>query len=387
MEVLGGNDIRLLESGAQYFPALLAAIAEARSEVHLETYIYEADATGERITAALIDAVKRGIAVRVMVDGFGGRSFVRDTALRLLDAGVEVMIFRREIAALNMRRHRLRRLHRKLVVVDARLAFVGGINIIDDMNTPAQIPPRFDYAVRIEGPLLSEIHQAALSLWMRLRWADFHHRPDEQPRLQPVTRSVGTRRAAFVVRDNLRHRRDIEVAYLDAIEQARHEVILANAYFLPGWRFRRALMDAAARGVKVTLLLQGRVEYWLLHHACRALYPTLLDAGVRIIEYRLSFLHAKVAVVDQDWATVGSSNIDPFSLMLAREANVVVRDIGFTTELRVSLQRAMAEGGENLTRKRWRRQPFFVRGLSWAAYGLVRLLIGVAGYARERPER
>ncbi|MDQ8023596.1 MAG: cardiolipin synthase ClsB [Moraxellaceae bacterium] len=387
MQVLDGNDIRLLESGARYFPSLLAAIAEARAEVHIETYIYEADATGERVTAALIDAARRGLAVRVMVDGFGGRSFVRDTAQRLLDAGVDVMIFRREIAPLQMRRHRLRRLHRKLVVIDAQIAFVGGINIIDDMNTPTQIPPRFDYAVRIEGPLLADIHGAALSLWMRLRWADFHHRPDSQSQLQPVTAVAGTRRAAFLVRDNLRHRRDIETAYLDAIENARHEIILANAYFLPGWRFRRALMDAAARGVKVTLLLQGRVEYWLLHHACRALYPALLDAGVRIIEYRLSFLHAKVAVVDQDWATVGSSNIDPFSLMLAREANVVVRDIGFTTELRVSLQRAMAEGGANLTPKRWLRQPFFMRGLSWAAYGLVRLLIGVAGYARERPER
>jgi cardiolipin synthase len=146
------------------------------------------------------------------------------------------------------------------------------------------------------------------------------------------------------VRDNLRHRRDIERAYLDAIGAAREEIVLANAYFLPGRRFRRALRAAAGRGVRVTILLQGLVEYRLLHYATQALYGNLLAAGIRIFEYQRSFLHAKVAVIDHHWATVGSSNIDPFSLLLAREANVVVLDRRFAEDLEQSLAAAMRDG-------------------------------------------
>ena len=140
-----------------------------------------------------------------------------------------------------------------------------------------------------------------------------------------------------MIRDNLRYRRDIERAYLAAIRTAKREILIANAYFFPGVRFRRALIAAAQRGVRVTLLLQARVEYLLLHYASRALYGQLLAAGIEIQEYHRSFLHAKVAVVDDHWATVGSSNIDPYSLLMAREANVFVRDPHFADQLRVEL--------------------------------------------------
>jgi hypothetical protein len=163
------------------------------------------------------------------------------------------------------------------------------------------------------------------------------------------------------VRDNLRHRRDIERAYLDAIGAAREEIVLANAYFLPGRRFRRALRVAAGRGVRVTILLQGLVEYRLLHYATQALYGNLLAAGIRIFEYQRSFLHAKVAVIDRHWATVGSSNIDPFSLLLAREANVVVLDRRFAEELEQSLAAAMRDGARELPADSWQRQPWYSR--------------------------
>jgi cardiolipin synthase len=196
----------------------------------------------------------------------------------------------------------------------------------------------------------------------------------------PRASRPGGQRAAFVVRDNVRHRRDIEEAYLAAIRSAKHEIVIANAYFFPGIRFRHALASAAGRGVKVILLLQGRVEYVLLHYASRALYGTLLEAGVQIYEYHRSFMHAKVAVIDERWATVGSSNIDPFSLLLAREANIVVEDRRFAQELRESLRARMAEGGRPLARSRWRRQPLHVRVRIWLAYGISRWLIGWFGY-------
>jgi cardiolipin synthase len=178
------------------------------------------------------------------------------------------------------------------------------------------------------------------------------------------------------------HRSDIEDAYLEAIEAAEEEIIIASAYFFPGRRFRRALVQAASRGVRVVLLLQGRVEYVLLHYASRALYGAFLDAGVEIQEYTRSFLHAKVAVIDGQWATVGSSNIDPFSLLLGREANIVADDRRFAQELRESLQQAMVEGAEPVVRQRWRRQPLLRRVKIWIAYGIARFLMGMFGYGR-----
>jgi cardiolipin synthase len=387
-----GNCVTLLESGAEYFPALEAAIDGAQREVFLESYIYENDETGRRIGAALKRAAARGVRVQVLLDGFGSKTLPAMVVEDLRAAGVRLLFFRPEIAPWRLRRYRLRRLHRKLAVIDARIAFVGGINVIDDMDTPNQKPPRYDYAVAVEGPLLADIYHSARRLWSLVSWRQLApwvkktRRERRQAKLPLQFPPCGDVRAAFVVRDNIRHRRDIEDAYLEAISKARREIVIANAYFLPGRRFRQALVRAAARGVRVVLLLQGRVEYRLLHYATRALYRFFLEAGVEIHEYHRSFLHAKVAVIDRRWATVGSSNIDPFSLLVAREANVVVDDRGFAATLRESLERAMTDGGEKIHLDRWNGQPLYQRFLSWSAYGLVRLLVGMAGYARRYEE-
>jgi cardiolipin synthase len=379
-DFLPGNHIALLETGAQYFPALIAAIDAAASEIHLETYIFADDPTGRQVVAALSAAVRRGVEVRVLVDGFGAREFPDGPGRQLAEAGVQVQIYRAELAPFKLRRHRLRRLHRKLVAIDGRVAFVGGINIIDDNDTP-HLGPRFDYAVRIEGPLVAQVRASMAHLWRLIGWARLRRRPPVPP-LNPYRYDdpAGGMQAAFVIRDNLRHRRDIEDAYLDAIANAHTEIFLANAYFLPGRRFRKVLRDAAKRGVAVTVMLQGQVEYALLHYATQALYGSLLDSGIRIIEYRTGFLHAKVAVVDDHWATVGSSNIDPFSLLLAREANVVVQNSGFATQLRNSLRQASSEDALEITPGDLKRNSLFARALRWTAYGLVRLMLGLTRY-------
>lgn len=381
---VAGNRLALLETGADYFPALIAAIETAQAEVLVESYIYADDDTGRSVTAALCRAARRGVSVQVMVDGFGSPGFLTMHGRRLITSGAQVMIYRPEVARLRLRRHRLRRLHRKLVVVDRRRAFVGGINIIDDIDPPGQVPPRFDYAVAVDGPLVEAVHRAARHLWTLLRWANFRRRlPDRAPAL-PMPEAQGDVAAAFVVRDNLRHRRDIEEAYLDAIEAAREEIVLANAYFLPGRRFRHALSHAAARGVRVIVLLQGRVEYLLQHYATQALYGSLIRNGIAIFEYRHSFLHAKVAVIDGQWATVGSSNIDPFSLLLAREANVVVQDPRFAARLRSSLEQAMIGGSTEVRAADLRKRSWLTRAASWLAYAAVRLAVGIAGYGGRR---
>jgi cardiolipin synthase len=379
-EYLPGNRIELLETGGEFFPALREAIDAACSEIYLETYIFENDQTGRAIAAALTGAALRGVTVRVLVDGFGARDFAQTLMPELLRHGVEVLVYRPEFARLRLARHRLRRLHRKVAVVDACKAFVGGINIVDDVHAADPAPPRYDYAVSVEGPLLASIHASTRRIWELVSWANFKRRFRPATRAPVVTGSCGDTRARFVIRDNFRHRRDIEEAYLDAIGNARSEIILANAYFLPGRRFRRALLGAARRGVRIIILLQGRVEYVLLHYATQALYATLLSAGIRVFEYHRSFLHAKVAVVDSHWATVGSSNIDPFSLLLAREANVVVHDARFAARLRTSLHSAMDLGATELREEQWRRKSALRRAASWMAYGIVRLMIGLAGY-------
>ncbi len=379
---LAGNRIELLVTGSDFFPALVAAIDAAEAEIHLETYIFADDETGRAVAAALGRAAARGVAVRVIVDGFGSPGFLDGLGRSMIADGVSLMIYRPEVARLRLRRHRLRRLHRKIAVIDGKLAFVGGINIVDDIDRPEQTAPRLDYAVAVRGPILPVIEKDTRHLWRLLRWANFRRRPRRAPAppIEPPP-VCGDVEAAFVVRDNLRHRRDIEEAYLEAIAGARREIVLANAYFLPGRRFRRALVEAARRGVRVTLLLQGRVEYLLQHYATQALYGQLLGAGVRIFEYRKSFLHAKVGVVDDEWATVGSSNIDPFSLLLSREANLLIRDRPFAGRLRQSLERVMADDSTEVGLEDIVCRPLLARAIRWLAYTAVRIGVGIAGYA------
>jgi cardiolipin synthase len=378
---LPGNRVTLLRSGGEYFPSLVVAIDGAEREVWLETYIYADDDVGRIVTAALIRAVERGVAVRVLVDGWGARQYLTPAIeADLAKGGVSLLKYRPEIAPWQFRRHRLRRLHRKLCHIDGRIAFVGGINIIDDVNTPGQKPPRVDFALRIEGPLLVPIVRTMQRVWAINELVQFQR---NEVSLFPAPRRpqrVGAQTAKFLIRDNLRHRRDIERAYLAAIRTAKHDIIIANSYFFPGIRFRRALIAAAARGVRVTLLLQARVEYVLLHYATRALYGQLLSAGVTIEEYYQSFMHAKVAVVDDHWATVGSSNIDPYSLLMAREANVSVRDPYFSGELRKELTKMIEEGAKRVGPQHWALRPRWYKALNWMAYGIVRVMMGLLGY-------
>lgn len=380
---VAGNRINLLQSGTDYFPAIEAALDRASWEIYLEAYIYQNDAIGERIADALQRAVLRGVKVYVLIDGYGSRGLPQSMRSRLQADGVQLLTFRPQISPWTFQRERLRRMHRKIVVVDRDIAFVGGINIIDQRETVGDMLPRFDFAVAVEGPLVDVIHLSAQRLWSNVAWRAFR-KGTIRSRVLPVsTFTGGGMRAAFLVRDNFRHRRDIETAYLEAIKQATSEIIMANAYFFPGVDFRHALIDAAERGVRVVLLLQGKSDHPLQHYASQALYGHFLAAGIEIYEYHKSFLHAKVAVVDGSWATVGSSNIDPFSLLLSREANVVVNDEAFTATLRQSLIKAMETDGQRILMNNWKQQPATLRFISWLSYGWLRLMMGISGYARE----
>jgi cardiolipin synthase len=382
----GDNQLTLLCGGTELFPAMVKAIDAAKHEVWLTSYIFHADAATQQIVAALERAAQRGVLVRLVIDGFGSKPSIAALQQQLTAAGVAVAVFR----SLQRWTHwlqpgQLRRLHMKLCSVDGETGFIGGINLIDDridLHHGSCEQPRLDYAVMVRGSVVVALQHAVRAMWSRAAFGrDWRHevlalvrapRPLIQMRallrqLRLTRRAsrldeqaAAPMRAAFVVRDNVRQRRTIERAYIDAIRGARTRIWLFSPYFYPGGEFRRALREAAQRGVEVRLLLQGKVDYRLAAMAAHVLYDELLRDGVHIHEYTPAFLHAKVAVIDADWATVGSSNIDPLSLLLNLEANLVVRDAQFTATLAAQMQQALAAGREI--------GPRDVRSSGWLAW-------------------
>jgi len=368
----GGNEVMLLAGGEELFPAMHAAIAAARHEVWLATYIFHHDDAARAIADSLVVAAQRGVRVRVVVDGFGSMASLPALRDWFEGSAVALAVFRpldRWTAYLQP--GQLRRLHQKVMTVDDEHGFVGGINIIDDfidMNHGRTATPRLDFAVALRGPVVQPVAQTARAMWTR---AAFGHEWREellslarsaeplsgarallrQLRIVPrpdvrATVTLQPMQAAFVVRDNLRQRRAIERSYIHALEDARKRIDIICPYFYPGRIFRRTLRRAAQRGVRVRLLLQGKLDYRIAGLAAQVLYDELLSHGVHIYEYTPAFLHAKVALADDEWATVGSSNIDPLSLLLNLEANVVVRDARFSAALTGAFELALAASRE-----------------------------------------
>lgn len=347
VEFIADNEVTLLHCGTEFFPALIEAIDQAKYEVYFETYIFADDDTGKQIKAALKLAASRGVQVRVLTDWFGtGHKAANRMHEEMEAAGVEHRIFNPWFT------RGITRTHRKICVVDREVAFVGGINVNDDMYADIGpriqlAAPRWDFAVSVRGPLVAVIHKEAQAQWQRLGHMGLKQRYQLFKEMRKVAKAASemTVHAGFVVRDNLRNRTKIQKAYLHALGRARKSVLIANPYFAPGRKFRRGLAKAAQRGVEVVLLI-GVGEIWLQDAVAHSFYPKLLAAGVKVVEYRKTQLHAKVAVIDDDWATVGSSNVDGLSLFLNQEANVVIKDARFAQALRCQIEAAVAEGVE-----------------------------------------
>lgn len=404
----GGNEVRLLQGGAELFPAMRSAIARARHEVWVATYIFHDDPACMALVQDMVAAARRGVRVRVLVDGFGAKATLPRLQAAFEGSGVALAVFRPLHGWWSwLQPGQLRRLHQKICVVDGDIGFVGGINLIDDrldLRHGWSELPRLDFAVSVRGPVVGPIEHTVRALWTRA-WLGRDFREEVLALARSAAPLFRLRRmvkrlrmasgsglkwhegdltpvqAAFVRRDNLRQRRTIERCYIDAIRGARERVDLVSPYFYPGSEFRRALRQAARRGVKVRLLLQGKADYRIARLAASVLYDELLSHGVRIFEYMPAFLHAKVALVDGDWATVGSSNIDPLSLLLNLEANVIVHDAAFNADLARRFEVGLAQSEEIVAAQR--HAPgvagMFRRGLvAWCAHVYLRMA-GVTG--------
>lgn len=373
-----GNQLSLLHRGEQFFPALISACDGALLEIYIETYIFALDATGLCIKTALLNAAKRGVAVQLVVDWLGtGDDVIVQLRAELEPAGVRVLVFNPWFE------RGITRMHRKIAVIDQRIAFLGGLNINDDLladdGSTLPLPaPRWDFAVGVSGPLVQTIHAEVLAQWQRLGSLPLRTRLQSlraYVRSRQRWRAVDVAEAAFVVRDNLRNRQAIQRALLQALGRARGSALLVTPYFAPGRKLRKAMMHAAQRGVEVVLLI-GVGQFVMQDAVAQSFYPRLVRAGVTIVEYRRTQLHGKLAVIDDEWATVGSSNFDGLSLFVNHEANIVVRDMAFAADLQRMIRAAVAEGVVitaddvarlSLPRRLWNR----------FAYGLYRTVLQV----------
>ena len=377
------NRLAILQNGAEYFPALIQAIDVACIEIYFETYIFSLDHIGAQVKDALIRAAARGVAVHVITDWMGtGRAFGVLLDAEFEQAGVAHRSFNPWF------RRGLARSHRKICVIDGKVAFVGGINVTDDFRydyDPEKLlpAPRWDFAVRIEGSLVAHIHHEVEAQWMRVGKLSLISRIVLLREMRSVPeRIVGKPGlASFVVRDNLHNRRTIQRSYSRALGLARKSVFLANPYFAPGRKFRTALARAKERGVEVSILL-GVGEFWQQDSVAQSFYPKMLRDGVKLYEYRKTQLHAKVAVIDDVWATVGSSNVDGLSLFINQEANVVVRDEMFARNLRMLIEAAIEESTpillEDFDKQPWYRRLWY--GASFMIYRCMMRVVTLGDY-------
>jgi cardiolipin synthase len=368
-----GNAVDLLENGEQYFPAVFEAIGAARREVLIETFILFEDKVGLELQRMLVEAAQRGVRVDMTIDGWGSVDLSRGYLEKLAAAGVKVRVFDPRPRFLGMRLHMFRRMHRKIVAVDGEVAFVGGINFSADHLADFGPAAKQDYSVRVRGPLVPKIRRFALE--------QIGVEVEERLREHPPARRAGEMQAMLVARDNRQQRDAIERQYRAAIRAARKEVVIANAYFFPGYRLLKEMRRAVQRGCRVRLVLQGQPDMKIVKHAAGLLHGQLTAAGVEIFEYCKRPLHGKVALVDDEWATVGSSNLDPLSLSLNLEANVMIRAREFNAALRANLEKLVREDCRRLEPDGvLRRRSWWRVLLDTLAYHVTRRFPEWAGY-------
>lgn len=364
----GGNRIQLLVGGAEAFPSMLEAIAQARERVHLESYILAADATGKRFQAALIERAQAGAEVRVLYDSVGSLGMIDDEFVEGLRAGgVDVREFH-PIAPWRARWGLNQRDHQKLLIVDGKVGFTGGLNVGDDYAPPPQGKGWHDLHARVEGPVVNDLAMIFRRGWIRAGGRAFGERAvraaDE---LRPGR--ISTQPVLIATADNwgLKHRIDMHAAYRFALHAAQRSIDLANAYFIPDIRLRVELRRAIKRGVSVRVIVPAESDVGLVSLASRHLYARLLKAGVRIFEYQSRMMHAKAGVIDQEWATIGSYNLDRRSFVHNLEAGLVVADRNFAAALSQQFERDLTQCRE-VRLGEWRRRPAIQRAKEWLAF-------------------
>jgi cardiolipin synthase len=367
--VLRGNACQLLRDGVEAYPAMLAAIRGARRYIHLETYMFISDAVGELFGEALAEAAERGVHVKVLYDALGSWTSRRGFFEALRARGVDIRPFKPFTSFGRGLRHLLRRDHRKILAVDGEVAFIGGVNISAHWAPEGEGGAWRDDVLRVEGPAVHELERRFVATW-RMAFQDRFRSWREAHRRRRHARSQKKGEVSLAV---LSSRRSIHGAYLHAISRAKRSVLVAAAYFIPDRRMVAALRDAAQRGVEVSLLLNAKSDHPWLVHATRAFYEKLLTAGVRIFEWERCVLHAKTAVVDGVWGTIGSFNLERLSLLFNHEVNAVFADPRLGRLLEESF-RGDCKSCREVDLVRFRRRPLWQKLFERVLYAFRKIL-------------
>lgn len=353
-----GNRFELLVDGPRFFSRMLAAIAAAQHQVLLEMYLVESAAVTTRFIDVLAGAARRGVDVKLLLDDYGARELHESDRARLRAAGVE-LVFYNPLRGTKLLGN-LFRDHRKLLLVDERVAFVGGAGLTDEFDPPADPAATWrETMLEIHGPVLADWQTLFLEVWDRHADA-----PARRPALSAAVTVAGASRGRVTSTRGLL-RQDIKRSLLARLRGARERVWLATAYFFPPWRLRRLLRRAARRGVDVRLLLPGPVtDHPAARHAGRYLYRRLLESGVRIFEYQPRFLHQKAVLCDH-WVSLGSANLDRWNLRWNLEANQEVADAAFARATQEMFERDFRDAIE-VRLDAWQRRPWYARALEYA---------------------
>ncbi len=364
-----GNRLQMLIDGDQAFPAMLEAIGRATRFVHLETYILADDEVGRLFSRALCERARAGVAVRVLFDSLGSLLLPSDYVRRLTDAGVQVSEFRPMRRVLFSRRG-YRRDHRKVLVVDCEIGFTGGLNVSSDYASIGFESKGWrDTHVRVEGPVVLEMEALFRAIWQRSGGAAY---PAYPTRVETAAEDGNTVLAAAIASDGGR-RSVIRAHYLHAILSARETIFIANAYFVPDRGLIRALERAAARGVRVALVVPSESDVPLVQRASEHLFDRLLRRGIEIFLWRETHMHAKTAVVDGVWSVIGSYNLDSVSMFQNNELVIECVGARFGAWMNRQFEQDQAKC-DRVSLPDWRRRPAWRRLVEWLAYRMRRWL-------------
>lgn len=363
------NNLKLLEGAENFFPVLQDCIKQAKKEIHFQTYIFADDSTGKSISESLIKAAKRGVKVFLILDAYGSNFLSKEFVTNLIDNGISLKWFSPTI--FKKKANFGRRLHHKVVVIDKKIAIVGGINIADRYKGTKNNPPWLDYSVLIKGPVVKEIYNRCIELWnrkiiLKKRKRKKHYHKEIIYPLIKVN-----------INDYLQgHKREITLSYKRAFRNAKNKIIILSAYFIPGITVRRLLKEARTRGVEVIVLSSVSSDIKFVQFASKYLYSWILKHNIKIYEWKPSVLHAKVAIVDDYWVTIGSYNLNYLSEYISVELNVEILDPnnnGFTKLLLKNIENKIKNECDEINlMKYYKQNNVFIRALEWISYYLFR---------------
>jgi cardiolipin synthase len=363
-------EIRLVHSGNDYFETLENLIHQAKHSLHLQTYIFDEDETGKNIANSLKAAASRGVKIHMMLDGYGSKSLSRKFSKDLRSSGIRLRYFAPFFSSQNI--YFGRRLHHKVIVADKNTALIGGINIADKYHGSATETGWLDYAILIKGSICQEVDNICLHTYGRkLIWKQKKAKKIPKQILSDELISVRIRE-----NDRLRRKNQISASYLQAIQNAKKSIYITGSYFLPGTRLRKALIRAAKHGVEVHLIMAGVSDVPVFQSATRWLYDLLFRNGIKIYEWEKSVLHGKVAVVDGNWATIGSFNLNHLSAYGSIELNIDVLDEQFSKSFQLHLKSVIETGCKQVFPIH-QNNHWTAKLKRWGAYQLTRTTIKI----------